>query len=57
MQGDGDYNFINNINSITRPFVLGRNVVERLTNYKLLGVQISVVLVWFFQFSSSLVLV
>ena len=46
MQGDGDYNFMNNINSITRPFVLGGNVVERLTNYKLLGVQMSDDLKW-----------
>ena len=34
-------NFMNNNNSIMRPFVIGSNVVERVTNYKLLGVQLS----------------
>jgi hypothetical protein len=28
-------NFMNNNNSIMRPFVIGSNVVERVTNYKL----------------------
>ena len=34
-------NFMNNNNSIMRPFIIGSNVVERVTNYKLLGVQLS----------------
>ena len=29
-----------------RPFVIGSNVVERVTNYKLLGVQLSEDLKW-----------
>ena len=39
-------NFMNNNNSIMRPFVIGSNVVERVTNYKLLGVQLSEDLKW-----------
>jgi hypothetical protein len=37
---------MNNNNSIMRPFVIGSNVVERVTNYKLLGVQLSGNLKW-----------
>ncbi|CAB4018851.1 Hypothetical predicted protein, partial [Paramuricea clavata] len=39
-------NFMNNNNSIMKPFVIGSNVVERVTNYKLLGVQMSEDLKW-----------
>ena len=39
-------NFLNNNDSIMRPFVIGSNVVERVTNYKLLGVQLSEDLKW-----------
>ena len=38
--------FMNNNNSIMRSFVIGSNVVERVTNYKLLGVQLSEDLKW-----------
>ena len=39
-------NFMNNNNSIMKPVVLGGNVVERVSNYKLLGVQLSDDLKW-----------
>ena len=39
-------NFMNNNNSIMMPFVIGSNGVERVTNYKLLGVQLSEDLKW-----------
>ena len=34
-------NFMSNNNSIMRPFVIGSNVVERVTSYKLVGVELS----------------
>jgi hypothetical protein len=40
-------NFVmNNDHSIMRPFLIGSNLVERVTNYKLLGVQLSEDLKW-----------
>ena len=40
-------NFVmHNNNSIMRPFLIGSNLVERVTNYKLLGVQLSEDLKW-----------
>lgn len=39
-------NFMNNNNSVMRPIVIGSNVLERVINYKLLGVQLSEDLKW-----------
>ena len=39
-------NFMHNVNFILRPLVIGSNVVERVNNYKLLGVQLSEDLKW-----------
>ena len=37
---------MHNVNFILRPLVIGSNVVERVNNYKLLGVQLSEDLKW-----------
>ena len=39
-------NFMHNVNFILRPLVIGSNVVERVNNCKLLGVQLSEDLKW-----------